>query len=587
MTFRMNPIWLIAAQSALCLSLIGCGGASNDEISATSDALEQAEHRRWKRIDKTPPSLALVAHTAVDAAGQVGLSGTAKDDKRLFRVRWANQTTRTNGTAVLDGSTTDATWTVPSIQLQKGSNTIMLTAEDAAGNAATISTVVARADGVTPPAPAPAPGPVTVPVPVPAPVPVPVPVSVPVPTPVPAPAPAPTTSASCSSFYAAGFQPVSGKVNPAVPAMAKPAKGVVYTEPAFRTCAVRVTDHAAEAPSGFARNDYSRRQAFNADSSLMIVYALDGFWHVYNANTYAYVKRLNGPAADAEPQWHPTDPNVLFYIPTNGGMVVNELNVAANTSKVVGNFAGRLPWANAARLWTKSEGSPSADSRYWAFMAETNSFQPVGIVVWDRVTDTIVSTMNNANRPDHLSMSASGNYVVVSWNEGVVAFTRDLKTRKPLNVLGEHSDIALDANGDDQYVSVDYQSNEGMVYMLNLRTGVRVDLFPTYINGSATALHVSGKAFRKPGWVVIGTYANYGGAGVEWLHRKIMAVQLAANPTIYQLAHTRLSDQGYWTEPHASVNRDFTKIVFNTNWGVPSAEDVDAYMIELPAGLIK
>jgi hypothetical protein len=34
------------------------------------------------------------------------------------------------------------------------------------------------------------------------------------------------------------------------------------------------------------------------------------------------------------------------------------------------------------------------------------------------------------------------------------------------------------------------------------------------------------------------------------------------------------------------VNRDFTKILFNSNWDRAS-EDIDAYMIELPVGAIK
>jgi hypothetical protein len=39
---------------------------------------------------------------------------------------------------------------------------------------------------------------------------------------------------------------------------------------------------------------------------------------------------------------------------------------------------------------------------------------------------------------------------------------------------------------------------------------------------------------------------------------------------------------GYWTEPHASPNRDFTRLMFNSNWGNDSATDVDDYMVELP-----
>lgn len=412
----------------------------------------------------------------------------------------------------------------------------------------------------------------------------------------PAPTPAPDSGSggtggsnlgsACGTAYTTGLTLKSGFVTDPIPSLGKPAKGKAFTDPTYKTCMVRVTDHAVEPPSGFARNDYSRRQAFNADSSKLIVYAYDGHWHLYDARTFAHLKVLPGPAADAEPQWHPTDPNLLYYLPTNGGMVVNELNVTTNTSRVVGNFSGRLPWSNAARLWTKSEGSPSADGRYWAFMVETSNFSPLGIVVWDRVTDTIVSTMANSVRPDHLSMSPSGNYVVVSWLDKVVAYDRNLQNPRTIQKSSEHSDIALDENGDDIYVSVDYQSGNGAVFMVNLRTGARTDLFATYVNGTATAMHFSGKAFRKPGWVLVSTYANYGGA-TQWLHRKIMAVQLKATPVIYHLAHTHAVDNGYWTEPQASVNRDFTRVLFTSNWEVNSSMDLDAYMIEIPAGALR
>ena len=122
--------------------------------------------------------------------------------------------------------------------------------------------------------------------------------------------------------------------------------------------------------------------------------------------------------------------------------------------------------------------------------------------------------------------------------------------------------------------------------MVNLRTGERTSLFSTYVNGTATAFHVSGKAFGKPGWALVSTYGDYGGSQ-QWLHKKIFAVQLTANPKIYQLAHTRAYTDGYWTEPHASVSRDFTKILFTSNWGVATSLDVDAYMIELPVDALK
>src|SRR3546814_17615844 len=66
----------------------------------------------------------------------------------------------------------------------------------------------------------------------------------------------------CNGIYAAGFTAVEGMVAAPAPSSARPAKGVAFKDPAFGTCVVRATNHNTEPPSGFARNAYSRRQAF-------------------------------------------------------------------------------------------------------------------------------------------------------------------------------------------------------------------------------------------------------------------------------------------------------------------------------------
>lgn len=394
------------------------------------------------------------------------------------------------------------------------------------------------------------------------------------------------TTTSCSAIYASGLTLVTGADNTAPPNLVKPTKGLTFKDPVYGTCVVRLTDHANEPPVGFARNDYSRRQAFNANDSKILIYSENGFWHLYDAVTYAWLKQLSGPAGDAEPQWHPTNPDILYYVPTNGGLVLNELNVVTNQTRVVGNFTNRLPWATAAHVWTKSEGSPSKDARYWGFMVDDVNWASLGAFTWDMQTDTILGTMNfNGNRPDNVSMSPTGNYIVVSWLDGTWSYTRDFSSRTLVNAVVEHADIALDMNGDDAYVAVDYQT--GWIISVNLRTGVRTNIFEVYPNGTATAFHFSGKAYGRPGWTLISAYADYGAAGRQWLHRKVYAVELKANPRIYHLAHHHVDPYSgqYWDEPHASVNRDFTKIMFTSNWNAGNT-NVDAYMIELPAGAI-
>src|SRR3546814_879673 len=95
---------------------------------------------------------------------------------------------------------------------------------------------------------------------------------------------------------------------------------------------------------------------------------------------------------------------------------------------------------------------------------------------------------------------------------------------------------------------------------------------------------LSGKAFSRPGWVLMSTYARFGAE--KWLHERIMAIELKANPRIINLAHHHSNYNGYWTEPHASVSRDFTHVLFSSNWGTSSDLDVDAFMIRLPERIL-
>lgn len=384
-------------------------------------------------------------------------------------------------------------------------------------------------------------------------------------------------------MYGAGLNAVEGMVAAISPSSPRPAKGAVFRDPAFATCVARATNHATEPPAGFARNDYSRRQAFNVDNSRFLSYAYDGAWHLYDANTLAHLRVLDGPGGDAEPQWHPVDPSLLYYIPTNGGMTLWRLNVDSNISSKVADFAGKLPWSGVAHVWSKSEGSPSADGRFWCFMAETASFGIRGVFTYDLQTQRVIGTRNLNSRPDHVSMSPSGRYCVISGgdvSDGTVAWDRTFSKSLTVHQGGEHSDLALGPDGSDYYVAVDYQSASGDLYMVNLVSGVRTALFPTYIQGTATAYHISGKAFSRPGWVLMSTYARFGAE--KWLHERIMAVELKADPRIINLAHHHSRYNGYWTEPHASVSRDFTHVLFSSNWGSSSDMDVDAFMLRLP-----
>lgn len=422
--------------------------------------------------------------------------------------------------------------------------------------------------------------------------------------------PGDSQAATCDGFYSPGFKLAEGKLNPAVPPLAKPAKGARVQEPNFKTCLFRATDHRTEPSSYYLRNDYARRQAFNANNTYFLVYSNDGSWRLYDANTLKPIRVLTPLAGDAEPQWHPTDPNTLYYLPINGGTKLLKVDVRNNQTSTVVDFAGKLPsWASkAAHIWTRSEGSPSANARYWGFLVYDINWNMLGHIVWDLQQNRLVGSRQSSGGVDNGTISASGRWFVVSANDGVWAWSADFNKKKKIDSYGGvHSDLAIGPNGNDYFVSVDYESDDGEIYFVDLDACPsvsassssapecpRTTLYTQYPTGGWSTVHFSGKAFNKPGWVLVSTYDTQTNRGtMPWFENKIFAIELKASPKIYPLAFTRrvapeqeLGQTGadaYWTEPHASVNRDFTRIAFNSNWGNRAGADVDVYMIELPA----
>lgn len=403
-------------------------------------------------------------------------------------------------------------------------------------------------------------------------------------------APGTSIAQQCERFYGApGWKPVTGAAPGTSAQDDRPVKGLPVIDVANRTCIVRVTDHDADLHSGFARNDYSRRQAFNADDSRLLIIAQDGSWHLYASDDFRYLGRLPGLSGDAEPQWNVSDPSKLYYLPGSGvGMVIKELDVQTGRSRTVADLAQRVRevWPSANSLWTRSEGSPSRDQRYWAFQVDDAKWKGLGMLSYDMKEDRIVATYDFArehqSRPDHLSVSPSGQYIVVSWLDGVTAFRFDFSEPRVIHKKSEHSDLAIDKNGEDVYVSIDYDASGGPLFSTNLRTGRRTALLKTYQAGTGTALHISGKAFARPGWVLVSTYADSSKGAPQWFHRKLFAMSLDADPRIINLAEHRSQYDEYWTEPHASTNRNLTRVLFNSNWGKRSKTDVDTFLVMVP-----
>jgi hypothetical protein len=386
------------------------------------------------------------------------------------------------------------------------------------------------------------------------------------------------------------------------PDLPEPAARVPFRDPTFGTCLVRVTDRAADLPaddpSAGLKNEYSRVQSFNADGSRVLVRSIEAFWYLYDASTFQPLGQL---PLEVDPRWDADNPDLLYYSEETRLM---SYNVRSGQQSLVHEFAVDFPGQSLAAVWTRYEGSPSLDSRYWGLMAQDQDWQAAALLVYDQAEDAVIATrdmrgLSEIEREiDTVTISPLGNYVL-AYHEycepgqpgdeahpcGLMVYDRDLSNgRSLLRIIG-HSDLALDAQGREVLIYQDIDTDN--ISLLDLATGSVTPLWPIDFSHTPIGLHFSGRAFRQPGWALVST--SQGGHPVDytWMDDQVFAVELKADGRVVRLAHTHsLVDENqehdYWAEPHASVDPDFTRVVFTSNWGRSGTGEVEMYMIALP-----
>jgi hypothetical protein len=386
------------------------------------------------------------------------------------------------------------------------------------------------------------------------------------------------------------------------PDLTEPPARVPFPDPVFGTCIVRVTDRNADLSSDDAspglKNEYSRVQSFNADGSRILVMGLEATWYLYDAHSLQPLAEL---PLGVEPRWDAEDPNLLYYSEETRLMAYD---AGTGEQTLLHDFADDFPGQTLAAVWTRYEGSPSLDGRYWGLMAEDQEWLTAAFLVYDRVEDRVVAVRDVRDLPgidkeiDSVAISPLGNYFVAFFDDycqpgqlgndaspcGLMVYDRELKNGRSLLRIAGHSDLALDAEGREVMVFQDIDTDN--ISMLDLASGEVTPLWPIDFSHTSIGLHISGRAFDRPGWALISTHDG-DTASHTWMDDQVFAIELKPNGRVVRLAHTHsLVDESqehdYWAEPHASVNQDFTRVLFTSNWGRSGTEEVEMFLIELP-----
>jgi hypothetical protein len=387
------------------------------------------------------------------------------------------------------------------------------------------------------------------------------------------------------------------------PDLPEPSPRVPFRDPVFGTCLVRVTDRTADLSpddlSAGLKNEYSRVQSFNADGSRVLVRSIEANWYLYDAHTLQPLGQL---PLEVEPRWDASNPDLLYHFDEARLMAYN---VRSGKQSLVHDFATDFPSQSLAAVWTRYEGSPSFESRYWGLMAQDQEWQTVALLVYDWVEDRVIAIrdmreMSEVEREiDSVTISPLGNYFLAYHDNycehgqlgddahpcGLMVYGRDLTNGRGLLRIVGHSDTALDAQGREVLIYQNIDTDH--ISTLDLTTGTVTPLWPIDFSHTPIGLHFSGRAFRRPGWVLVSTYSGGHPTDYTWMDDQVFAVELKPGGRVVRLAHTHsLVDENqehdYWAEPHVSVNPELTRVVFTSNWGRSGTGEVEMFMIELP-----
>jgi len=367
----------------------------------------------------------------------------------------------------------------------------------------------------------------------------------------------------------------------------EPAKSQAVTDPVYRTTVRRVTDKTTDGYSSDGiMNEYSRADPENCDATRVLLRGTDGQWELYGLPGFTRTGSISfRDNPDPEPRWHPTDPDVVFFVE---GPSLWRMDVSTSQTTLVHDFSAEDP--NCAFARTRYEGEPSADGRYWCVRLEDASYTLFAIVCNDATTNTILGRLDSPPADcDHVTMALGGTRCIVPSDAGA-AYSYALDFTNPVRLpdgMG-HADVARTLAGDDVLVYQNAQTD--WIAMVDLATGIETNLVPIpFSDNLDIGLHISAGSAACPGWVLVSTYgANT--TAQSWMDRSLFMLQLQANPLVWRIAQTQClqasgDERDYFGEAYAALNGLGTRVWWGSNWNTIGAEGAgyEAYVAELPA----
>jgi len=336
----------------------------------------------------------------------------------------------------------------------------------------------------------------------------------------------------------------------------------------------RVTDYY-QAWNWYPVHEYSKTQVWNADQTLIRIRS----WKVLDATTFQEVQDLDGSIYPS--YWSNTNSDLIWSFKENGD--IKKHFVSTNTTQTVATITGY----ETIELGP-GEGNIDKYDHYVALVGKSGL--DLDVIIFDLInlqivhTETFTGAWGNGGNsfPDYIdwvSISQSGNYVVIMWNHnttsetnpynshyGVEVFnTLDMQYQNRIILYGNHGDLGYAVNGEEVLVQFYGVYGGGTLYMHRL-DGSGSTVLSTNTDFGVYG-HISCRNINRPGWA----YLSHNSAVQSG---QMIAVKLDNSGLTEHFGHHFSSNTSYdkTAMPVASPNGD--KVFFRSDFGDSTNTDL-------------
>ena len=361
-------------------------------------------------------------------------------------------------------------------------------------------------------------------------------------------------------------------------AVAKPALGQVAVDAEFGTSMRRITSVTASGSTPAIRPVYSTVSAWNADESKLMLLNVSGGGHeLYDGKTYQFIRKLSINPPDVEQvYWHTTDPDILMYV---DGKSFIRYHVSTSTKETVTTFS-----------FCSGNASNGSDPMFTSWDSSRLGLRCGDqVFVYDITSNTVLGRKTMSGNPGQIG--PSGTLVYFSDSGQVTDTSMNVLRKLDLKEPFGHASLSRLATGEDTWNGQVFDNGPaGNSDIGSLVTFKLTDATSRVIIGPKTGYpyppdgHVSGMAYRRPGWIFVSTFGKTDGRGLLDMENLIAdtntgTVCRAGRHRSWGKSNTVLGEP-YWAEAHTVPSPSGTRAVFASDWG--NGSTVDTYVLELP-----